>query len=1379
MSSPTLHKLSQQIADVATRRKTILGHIYQLESESKRLSRSVDHNVGEVRLDAQGNPTLYLNNTGMRMVKNAIKPGDTEGFLKGMDMNLDEARWIKERISTTRPADGDEELVGKPLMRLFDAAIANASNAGITLVGKTGKGIQSAIGTLREELLHRWQRSRSAQGLPQNHLSSNAFLNLFTAMPDAAYDHLKAQGYDDTGKFGKQSFVIEATAKIMAGKWRKIGLTKPEAARYLGQYFAAVTDEHGIQAVLEIEHTYGMAREFQKEVEKLYGPGAATTAARPAEAGATVRKDSDANRPLPRMESGRSEEVGGDAAGRAGGIEPTEAPEAQRRPIKTFVSPNVFNLDSLKDAQKRLGSMPHKLMKQESDWLLGELGSKVKSRSATGIWEDGAEDTLIHEFPSNTDPDLVTYHNAIMAKAGLQKFLLNFFPHKEGNDFLYRLNLPKSSGSAANISRVLAKHGIKASTILNEYDGHAVMIATTGEEEAETKKAVQNAVEELGGEDGGGAELRVTRGRSEYVGENDRGRAGEVFGQLIEDREAIHPEWREIRSRLESRPGFVELGRLGRESLDLLESGQIKDPFTPASHGSRTPDIVEVDPRYHGKGPQGRVQDKRKLGWPEYWVNRSYFQIEGIPGEPFYERLPHQYKAIFNRENLYDFHGDPRQLHGQVPDKVLQYGGGGPTTYFEKLIKDAGYDGYYVSYGPQAGMVVAYNNTPVEAKLKAGEVQLPPRMDITKHFEGDNFSERRASIVGAGNAYDPDSLLTGDEVAKGMTYDNSYRDYPSQSEYDRIITGQVPTEEILRIAPRRFKPERQPQRMDLETLKAEAKRRRPGKNDALDRLKNKLRHFDINSNFGDRNTAALVAGDGSVAVGNFHVNIRGDIGYGEFSAKNWEEPFLMDGGVRVRARSGEVNIEFGKDDAETFERVRNVIDALPGNDFVLDYTPTGGGKKRVKRFSMGDRGSTLAKLDEWENGPAAPEYGSAAWWRMDLEKKPNLTWKDIKPHLLPDEREAYDGKPELQRKITEAVNMMPNKAEWDAAVKAGETGRLWYERSARAFDALLDTQPDMFDPGDKDKFLNFVAALSPVQPVRQNLVMAVNLWDKWNKAGRPQDVEWKDEKNLSGVKSKNATLYRILQGRGSSPGVDLPARMSNAIRALQGQPLSGPKVSAFAPNLGENAEKSTNDTWIAVFADVDPNTINKKHLYDAVSAQIRMAAKRNKISPRQAQSTIWSFIKALAELSGWGQDRWIPPQEILKQNLLTPELVSQHAADFADMLQNDPEIRAKLKKIGGNLDALDRELEARVPARPAAKGEIKELTSGLLGPAERLETARANARIQAHLERKRDQRGLFDDTSFDYGGPETIREPQRFDLETLKKEAAERRPKVE
>lgn len=75
---------------------------------------------------------------------------------------------------------------------------------------------------------------------------------------------------------------------------------------------------------------------------------------------------------------------------------------------------------------------------------------------------------------------------------------------------------------------------------------------------------------------------------------------------------------------------------------------------------------------------------------------------------------------------------------------------------------------------------------------------------VKSHFTADNFVERRANSIGAGNAFDPDSLITGWEIAHGFTYTNSHRDYPGQATYDAIVAGQVPVDQVPLIAPRVF-----------------------------------------------------------------------------------------------------------------------------------------------------------------------------------------------------------------------------------------------------------------------------------------------------------------------------------------------------------------------------------------------------------------------------------------------------------------------------------------------------------------------------------------------------------------------------------------------
>ena len=75
-------------------------------------------------------------------------------------------------------------------------------------------------------------------------------------------------------------------------------------------------------------------------------------------------------------------------------------------------------------------------------------------------------------------------------------------------------------------------------------------------------------------------------------------------------------------------------------------------------------------------------------------------------------------------------------------------------------------------------------------------------MDQVKtYFASDNFTSRRTT---GHNMLDPEALITGAELAAGFTYTNSHRHFDSQSLYDAVVSGDIPSTEVPRFAPRVF-----------------------------------------------------------------------------------------------------------------------------------------------------------------------------------------------------------------------------------------------------------------------------------------------------------------------------------------------------------------------------------------------------------------------------------------------------------------------------------------------------------------------------------------------------------------------------------------------
>lgn len=92
----------------------------------------------------------------------------------------------------------------------------------------------------------------------------------------------------------------------------------------------------------------------------------------------------------------------------------------------------------------------------------------------------------------------------------------------------------------------------------------------------------------------------------------------------------------------------------------------------------------------------------------------------------------------------------------------------------------------------------------------AGPVAPVAGVDVPKNVithTADNFAERRASQAGAGVSYDPDSLLTGEEMAAGLDYDD-LRDRGNDwqkigSSWQRACAGELTQDVITLQHPRR------------------------------------------------------------------------------------------------------------------------------------------------------------------------------------------------------------------------------------------------------------------------------------------------------------------------------------------------------------------------------------------------------------------------------------------------------------------------------------------------------------------------------------------------------------------------------------------------
>jgi len=141
----------------------------------------------------------------------------------------------------------------------------------------------------------------------------------------------------------------------------------------------------------------------------------------------------------------------------------------------------------------------------------------------------------------------------------------------------------------------------------------------------------------------------------------------------------------------------------GRRDASLSRPPVRADGRVELRHWSRAQGISVIDPRFHGKGQAG---DEVKRKDSVDWVDRTYYGIGvGQPGGYVKERQlgDKEYIAAVHPDDLYDIASDP---DGFFPDARKEARGADAVTLAEKMIRNAGYLGYWRAH-PSMGMIAA------------------------------------------------------------------------------------------------------------------------------------------------------------------------------------------------------------------------------------------------------------------------------------------------------------------------------------------------------------------------------------------------------------------------------------------------------------------------------------------------------------------------------------------------------------------------------------------------------------------------------------------------------------------------------------------------
>ncbi len=142
----------------------------------------------------------------------------------------------------------------------------------------------------------------------------------------------------------------------------------------------------------------------------------------------------------------------------------------------------------------------------------------------------------------------------------------------------------------------------------------------------------------------------------------------------------------------------------------------------------------------------------------------------------------------------------------------------------------------------------------------------------------------------------------------------------------------------------------------------------------------------------------------------------------------------------------------------------------------------------------------------------------------------------------------------------------------------------WYTDSRRVIEEIYGDDADMF--------CDILAATSPRKQIKANWNLSQNIYGRYKHDGY------------------------IDCGGLMSPFIP------NVHRALNGEPLSGYKVPAFAANLRGDLNRVTIDTWTIRYFGITQREIRRKE-YFRLEAAIQKMARRRGLLPAEFQAIIW------------------------------------------------------------------------------------------------------------------------------------------------------------
>ena len=206
------------------------------------------------------------------------------------------------------------------------------------------------------------------------------------------------------------------------------------------------------------------------------------------------------------------------------------AASAQQANNYAFVSPNTRENLKIEQAIDGMNSAEEMQLRMKAINLGCVVRSRIRAYKALGVWSDGAEHSVLVRVQS--DEPTLRYLMSRMGRDAQQKYIVYFYPQRNGPDVFYTLLLRKRVRDLVAISNALEQAGIPFRTLVPLGKTTAVYVIDL---DRDLRDKILAAARKLG------ASVSSQTGNADLFGDDQREQAKVKFEQEIKNYEAKNP----------------------------------------------------------------------------------------------------------------------------------------------------------------------------------------------------------------------------------------------------------------------------------------------------------------------------------------------------------------------------------------------------------------------------------------------------------------------------------------------------------------------------------------------------------------------------------------------------------------------------------------------------------------------------------------------------------------------------------------------------------------------------------------------------------------------------------------------------------------------